>query len=106
MRIGLEGNNVGIEYEMPIGMLFRKMYCAGCGDRLVRKQIRQTYQRGEPGFQNTLSDGSTINILSYTKVIYIYRCQGCGKEISYKDQVKVAKKQAKLGVKILPLEDE
>lgn len=97
---------MGIEYEMPIGMLFRKMYCAGCGDRLVRKQIRQTYQRGEPGFQNTLSDGSTINILSYTKVIYIYRCQGCGKEISYKDQVKVAKKQAKLGVKILPLEDE
>lgn len=96
---------MAIEHEMPIGMLLRKMYCAECGTKLARKQVRRTYQRGEPGFRNTLSDRSTINIQSYTKVVYIYRCPVCGKEISYDDQVKVAKKQAKLGVKILALED-
>ena len=96
---------MAIEYEMSIGMLFRKMYCAGCGARLARKQIRRTYHRGEPGFRNTLSFGSIVNIRSYTKVIYVYRCPECGKEISYGDQLKVAQKQTKLGVKVLPPED-
>jgi hypothetical protein len=65
---------MAIEYEMPLGMLIRKMYCAGCGARLVRKKIRKTYRRGEEGFRNTLSNRSTINVQSYTAVTYVYRC--------------------------------
>jgi DNA-directed RNA polymerase subunit RPC12/RpoP len=92
---------MAIEYEMPLGMLIRKMYCAGCGTRLVRKKVRKTYRRGEEGFRNTLSNRSTINVQSYTAVTYVYRCPNCNKEISYDDQVKVAKKQAQAGRKIL-----
>jgi rRNA maturation endonuclease Nob1 len=92
---------MAMEYEMPLGMLIRKMYCAGCGARLVRKKIRKTYRRGEEGFRNTLSNRSTINVQSYTAVTYVYRCPNCNKEISYDDQVKVAKKQAQAGRKIL-----
>jgi DNA-directed RNA polymerase subunit RPC12/RpoP len=55
----------------------------------------------EEGFRNTLSNRSTINVQSYTAVTYVYRCPNCNKEISYDDQVKVAKKQAQAGRKIL-----
>ena len=89
------------EYGMPLGMLLRRMYCFGCGTRLVRKKVRKTYRRGEEGFRNTLSNRSTINVQSYTEVTYVYRCPNCNKEISYDDQVKVAKKQAQAGRKIL-----
>ena len=89
------------EHEMPIGMLFRKMFCAKCGAKLAKKQIRRTYQRGEPGFRNTLSDRSTVNVLSYTTVTYIYHCPNCMNQISYDDQVIVSKKQAALGKKVL-----
>ena len=92
---------MAIEYDMPLGMLIRKMYCAGCGTRLVRKQVRKTYQRGEPGFRNTLSNRSTVNVGSYTTVTYVYRCPNCCREISYDDQVKVAKKQKQTGRNVL-----
>ncbi len=93
---------MAIEYEMPLGMLVRKMYCAGCGTRLARKQVRKTYQRGEEGFRNTLSTGSAVNVKSYTTVTYVYRCPNCHREITYEDQVRVAKIQARTGSKILP----
>ncbi len=92
---------MAIEYEMPLGMLVRRMYCAGCGTRLVRKQVRKQYQRDEDGFRNTLSTGSIINVRSCTTVTYVYRCPNCHRETSYEEQVKVAKKQARTGRKIL-----
>ena len=92
---------MAIEYDMPLGMLVRKMYCAGCGTRLVRKQVRKQYQRSEGGFRNTLSNRSIINVGSYTTVTYVYRCPNCHRETSYEEQVKVAKIQARTGRKIL-----
>ncbi len=96
---------MAIEYDIPLGMLVKRMYCAGCGTRLVRKQVRKTYQRGEPGFRNTLSNRSIVNVGSYTTVTYVYRCPNCYREISYGDQVKVARRQAQTGSKILPQEE-
>ena len=96
---------MAIEYEMPLGMLVRRMYCAGCGTGLVRKKVRKTCRRGEEGFRNTLSNKSTINVRSYTAVTYVYRCPNCNREISYDDQVKVARRQAQTGSKILPQEE-
>ena len=101
---GLEGKNMAIEYDMPLGMLLWRMYCAGCGARLVRKKLRKQYRRGEEGFRNTLSNRSILNVQSYTTVTYVYRCPSCHREISYGDQVKVAKEQARTGRKILPEE--
>lgn len=95
---------MGIEYHLPWGMLIRKMYCSRCGTLLKRKEIRKTYKRGEPGFRNQLSTRGLINVSTYTTVSYVYHCYGCGNEISYDDQVKVAKIQSKRGTRIL--EDE
>ena len=92
---------MAIEYEMPLGMLVRKMYCAGCGTRLARKQVRKQYQRGEDGFRNTLSNRSFINVHAYTTVTYVYCGPNCHRETSYEEQVKVAKIQARTGRKIL-----
>lgn len=83
------------EISMPIGMLFRKMYCAQCGNLLERKKVKETHRRGEPGFRNTLTDRSTINVGSYTKIYYVYYCPRCKSVISYKDQKVIAREQSK-----------
>lgn len=89
------------EISMPIGMLFRKMYCAHCGNLLERKKVKKTYRRGEPGFRNTLTDRSTINVGSYTTIYYVYCCPGCKREISYEDQKAIAREQAKQNRRII-----
>ena len=90
------------ETYIPVGMLFRKMYCSHCGNLLKRQKVKKTYRRGEPGFRNTLkSNPGTINIKYYTTIYYVYCCPGCQNVVSYEQQKIIAREQAKLQKKVL-----
>lgn len=91
-------------YTMPMGMLWKKMYCSQCGKPLLKKKVSNTYKRGDPGFKTFLL-GGVISVYSYTEVTYIYFCPTCRREISYDDQIEVERTQKKLGRKVVSVEE-
>ena len=95
----------GYESTISLGMIFKKMYCHKCGQKLKRKKISNVYKKGEDGYSNYLSGHATIGMDRIEKAYYIYTCVNCGSEISYEEQCKIAKKQKQLKSKILNSED-
>ena len=91
----------GHEFIMPVGMLFRKMYCHQCGERLTKKKVSVVLQKGDPFFTSWLSGRATIGMDRKEEISYIYKCQNCGLEINYDAQCEIAKKQKELNKKIL-----
>ena len=96
----------GYESTISLGMIFKKMYCHKCGNRLKRKKISNTYKKGEPGYSNDVLGHSTIGMDRIERVYYIYRCPDCGFEITYDEQCVIAKKQRRLKKKILGETDQ
>ncbi|MBQ7761494.1 MAG: hypothetical protein IJ400_05510 [Clostridia bacterium] len=94
---------MGYKMEIPMGMLFRKMYCRHCGQRLEREKVTNVYFPGDPNFSRTMHFGgkTIINIGKQTVVTYIYKCPDCGKTATYYEQVHIARRQRKLGKRIL-----
>ena len=45
---------MGYQMEMPVGMLFRRMYCRYCGEKLVRHKITNVYSAGDPNFDRVM----------------------------------------------------
>ncbi|MBQ8840427.1 MAG: hypothetical protein IJ004_03790 [Clostridia bacterium] len=96
---------MGYKMEIPVGMLFRKMYCRYCGERLKKHKIVDVYTVGDPNFSRTMKIGPAghkiVNIHSQTLVTYIYKCPNCNKPSTYKEQLEYSKIQKRLGKKIL-----
>ena len=91
----------GRETEIPVGMIFRKMYCHKCGVLLKRKKTTNVYKKGESGYSNKLLGHTTIGMTEISKTHYAYRCPNCSSEIGYEAQCIVAKKQKQLKQKII-----
>ena len=96
---------MGYKMQIPVGMIFRKMYCRYCGERLKVHKIVDVYTVGDPNFSRTMKIGPAghkiVNIHSQTLVTYVYKCPDCGKAVTYEEQVYFSKIQKKLGKKIL-----
>ena len=95
---------MGYKMEIPVGMLFRKMYCRYCGEKLKRHKIVDVYTVGDPNFSRIMKIGvgtKIVNIHSQTMVTYIYKCPNCNKPSTYKEQLEYSKIQKRLGKKIL-----
>ena len=97
--------NMAKGYSIPVGMLWKKMYCFRCGTMLNKKKKVDTYQRGEPGFQTVLVGGRINLSSSFSHATYTYVCPNCCSEISYDDQLDVESAQKELGKKILSIEE-
>lgn len=91
----------GYETEIPIGMIFRKMYCHKCSAQLKREKTTNVYKKGESGYSNKILGNTTIGMTEIAKTHYIYRCPNCNSEISYDAQCIVSKKQKQLKQKII-----
>ena len=84
----------GTKTTIPVGMIFKKMFCDKCSTQLKKLKITNTYKRGEDGFSNHGFGGLTyVGMSEISKSYYIYKCPNCGLEISYDDQCAVARKQ-------------
>ena len=92
------------EIIIPVGMIFKKMYCHKCGTRLKKERITKTYKKGEPGFRKT-GRSTTLGVSKLQESNYIYKCPKCGAEITYDNQCVIAKKQ-KISKKIILSEDD
>ena len=95
----------GSETIIPVGMIFKRMFCHKCGSQLRKEKITETYKKGEQGYSNKILGHSTLGMREISKSYYIYKCSNCGATISYDDQCVIAKKQKLLKKKILN-EDE
>ena len=95
----------GSETKIPIGMIFRKMYCNKCGIQLKKLKINEVYKKGETGYSNKILGHSTLGMSEISKSHYIYNCQNCNSKISYEAQCIVAKKQKQLRKKIISEND-
>ena len=91
----------GYEATIPAGMIFRKMYCHRCGAQLKRKKVTNLYKKGEPGYSNDILGSHTLFMSEKSVSDYIYKCPKCDSEISYLDQLAIARKQRKLKAKII-----
>ena len=83
----------GYETTIDVGMIFKKMYCHKCGNRLKKKKISNTYKKGDPKFSRWLMNNLTIFMDRKEESYYIYKCPNCEAEISYDTQCLVAKLQ-------------
>ena len=95
----------GYEATMPVGMIFRKMFCHKCGTQLKKEKITETYKKGELGYSDKILGHSTLGMSEIAKSYYVYKCTNCGAKISYDDQCVIAKKQKRLKKKILDEND-
>lgn len=87
----------GYTSEIPVGMIFRKMYCGHCGAKLKKKKIKRLLKKGDNGFKNSLTGLSCpIGMTSYHEERYIYFCPRCNRVLSYDEQCVVSEKQKKL----------
>lgn len=91
----------GSETKIPVGMIFRKMYCHNCGFRLKKERITTTYKKGDREYSNKILGHSTLGMSEISKSHYIYTCTNCGSQINYEAQCIIAKTQKNLKKKIL-----
>ena len=91
----------GFETEIPVGMIFRKMYCHKCGARLKKEKITEIYKKGDAEYSNKILGHSTLGMSEISKSYYIYKCVNCGAQIGYDYQCVIAKQQKLLKKKIL-----
>lgn len=91
----------GYETTIPAGMIFRKMYCSHCADRLKRQKVTEIYKKGDDGYQNHVLGHATIGMDKIQIGTYIYICPSCGRTVTYDEQLKINKRQKKLNKKIL-----
>lgn len=88
---------MGYEISIPVGMLFRKMYCLQCGTRLKRQKRSKTYTKDEFGYKRFVNAGrrTMINFGTYTRIYYMYHCPKCDTLISYRKQLTLVKETRK-----------
>lgn len=91
----------GYELEIPTGMLFRKMYCSKCGEKLKLQKQSQTIKKGEEGYQSHILGHTTIGMTEITKAEYVYICPECGQITTYDRQLQIRKRQKLLHTKIV-----
>ena len=92
-----------VEHSMPLGMLFKKMYCHKCGVRLVKNKYTKIILKGDPEYKRykigCFGDGKVIQYK------YNYKCPNCKNIIEYKKQKEISKIQKEKNTKILYLDD-
>lgn len=93
---------------IPVGMVFRKMYCHQCGAKLKKEKTSKVYKKGELGYTNQLPGHFgeiPLGMSELEKVGYFYQCPNCKLAITYDEQCMIAKKQKQLK-KIILTEEE
>ena len=92
----------GYESKIHAGMVFKRMYCHKCGNKLKIKKISKVYKRGDPEFSPIL--GGTMMTIGMDRVQrshFIYRCANCNTDTTYDEQCVIATRQKRAKRRIL-----
>lgn len=92
---------MGYEMKVPVGMLFKKMFCCKCGVKLQKKKISKLNFRGDADFKR-IKYGHTV-ILDKQQIIdsVVYLCPNCNIITEYNEQLNISKIQKKINKLIL-----
>ena len=95
----------GYESHIELGMIFRKMYCSNCGEKLKKKKITNTYNKGDAKYQSHILGHATIGMDRIQKSEFVYQCPKCFKITTYAEQVLINKTQKMLNKKVLVIDE-
>ena len=92
-----------VAHSIPFGMIFKKMYCHKCGERLVKNKYTRIILKGDPEYKiykrGYFGEGKVIQYK------YNYKCPNCGNVIEYKNQKEISKIQKEKKMIILSNDD-
>lgn len=91
-------------FHIPMGMIFKRMYCCKCGEKLKRTFLPIGYQEEGGAFFGASVTSLSISYRSPRIVENnecFYSCENCHYYISYDDQKIIAEYQSESGRKIL-----
>ncbi len=92
-----------VVHSIPFGMIFKKMYCHKCGERLVKNKYSRIILKGDPEYKiykrGYFGEGKVIQYK------YNYKCPKCGNVIEYKNQKEISKIQKEKKMIILSNDD-
>ena len=92
---------MGYEMKVPVGMLFKKMFCCKCGVKLQKKKMSKIHFKGDAEFKS-IKYGYTVS-LDKRQIIdsVVYFCPNCNIIIEYNEQLNISKIQKKINKLIL-----
>lgn len=89
------------EIKIPIGMLFKKMFCCKCGGKLQKKKISKINYKGDKQFKK-IRIGRTVALDKKQKIEHlVYYCPNCNIMAEYDEQVRISNIQKKKNKLIL-----
>lgn len=95
----------GYEAKIPVGMIFRRMYCHKCETKLSKCKISEVLQKGEYGYRDHILGHPTIGMDEIEIAAYVYKCPNCGNVTTYEEQLRISKVQKQSKSLILPDEN-
>ena len=96
---------MGYEMKIPVGMLFKKMSCCKCGEKLQKNKVSKINYKGDKEFK-TIKYGHTVILDKKQKIEnFVYYCPNCNIVTEYDEQVKISNIQKKMNKLILDHSD-
>lgn len=91
--------------HIPCGMIFRKMFCCRCGEKLTKQKVKNTTEVDKFIISRPFNITIFYSEGTLCETSYVYKCPSCGNITSYKRQCLIAKRQKQVMSKILCEED-
>ena len=86
----------GKSYSIPLGMVFRKHYCAKCGAKLEKERTHRVVNKNDTDYYQYQELGSFPR-WDYDVYEYRFKCPDCGARASYEEQRILRKIQKRCG---------
>ena len=83
----------GYSTSIDVGMLFKKMHCGKCGEKLKKQKIVNLLKKGDQGYHNHIALNVALGMDRLQKTTYVYKCPGCGDIITYDEQMQILRAQ-------------
>ena len=90
----------GKSYSMPLGMIFRKYYCAKCGEVLKKELTHRVVTRNDKDYYE-FHDRGTFPLHDHDVYNYRFKCPNCHARISYNEQCIIERIQKQQGTHVL-----
>ena len=87
-------------YSIPLGMVFKKHYCAKCGAKLEKEKTHRVVTKNDTDYYH-YQDLGTFPRWDYDVYEYRFKCPECEARTSYEEQRIVRRIQKKCGHKAL-----
>ena len=86
---------MGYEMKIPIGMLYKKMFCCKCGAKLQKKKISKLISKGDTDYKRIKYGHTVILDKRQIRERLVYFCPFCNIITEYIEQLRISNIQKK-----------